>query len=263
MHDLVFGKARVAARTLLARLGHVWIWPGIPLTEKRGAACVPIAADDARFWITRLHGPEANDSTVLRCLDIAAQKLNESDEAGAQNALDANGLTRLSSDGTVLMRAVASSLGIAPLDLPWEDGPRLWRAEVIDAHLPFFKEHAPAVDLLAKAGVWDEPKHPRWPAGSPDHQGARFNYGEGEADAGNDSPNVEGRSALESGHSPESLTKELAFERTALDVEKYNPDQPRVPAGSGRESGQWTLGDSGQLPTPEATPLGVQVAQNM
>jgi hypothetical protein len=59
---------------------------------------------------------------------IAAQKLNEGDEAGAQQVLDASGLTRLSSDGAVLMRAVAGSLGIGPLDLPWADGPRLWRA---------------------------------------------------------------------------------------------------------------------------------------
>lgn len=30
---------------------------------------------------------------------------------------------------------------------------------------------------------------------------------------------------------------------TAL-ARKYSPDQPRVPAGSGRESGQWTGGDA-------------------
>jgi hypothetical protein len=89
MHALVSGKTRMAARTLLARAGGVWMWPGIPLTERRGAACVPIAADVARFWITRLHGPGANDSDVLRCLGAAAKKLNEGDEAGAQQALDA------------------------------------------------------------------------------------------------------------------------------------------------------------------------------
>jgi hypothetical protein len=70
---------------------------------------------------------------------------------GAQRALDASGLARLSSDGAVLMRAVAGSLGIGPLDLPWSDGPRLWRAEVIAAHLPLFKDYAPAAGLLAKA----------------------------------------------------------------------------------------------------------------
>jgi hypothetical protein len=77
MHALVFGKARMAARTLVARADHVWMWPGIPLTEKRGAACVPIAADAARFWITRLHGPEANYSDALPCLNAAARKLTK------------------------------------------------------------------------------------------------------------------------------------------------------------------------------------------
>ena len=38
-----------------------------------------------------------------------------------------------------------------------------------------------------------------------------------------------------------------AFER----LQKYDPDQPRVPAGSGRASGQWTSGDDGS-PTAEA-----------
>ena len=152
MHALVFGKARMAARTLLARAGGVFMWPGIALTERRGAACVPIAADIARFWISRLHGPEANDSAVLRCLAIAAQKLSEGDEAGAQRALDASGPIRLSADGVVLVRAVAGSLGIGPLDLPWAEGPRLWRAEDIAAHLPLFKDYAPTAGLLAKAG---------------------------------------------------------------------------------------------------------------
>jgi hypothetical protein len=142
----------MAARTLLARLGHVWMWPGIPLTEKRGAACVPVAADAARFWITRLHGPDAIDTYVLPCLHAAARKLSEGDEAGAQIALDASGLTRLSPDGLELMRAVAGSLGIALLDLPWRDGPRLWRTEVIDAHLPLFKDFAPGGSSAREGG---------------------------------------------------------------------------------------------------------------
>ncbi|MGH6868892.1 MAG: hypothetical protein ACREDA_08500, partial [Methylocella sp.] len=205
MLALVFGKARMAARTLLARADFVWIWPGIPLTEKRGAACVPVAADFARFWITRLHGPEANDTDVLRCLDAAAQKLSEGDEAGAQQALDASGLTRLSPDGLELMRRVAGSLGIAPLDLPWAEGPRLWRAEDIAALLPLFKDHAPAAELLAKLRAFDESKHPRWPAGSEDHQGGRFNYGEG-------GPVTEGRSVASDnggeGEPPPEIPKE-------------------------------------------------------
>ncbi|MGH6795331.1 MAG: hypothetical protein ACREDD_06085 [Methylocella sp.] len=188
MHALAFGKARRPVRTLLAWAGGVWMWPEFALTEKREAACVSIAAAVARFRVTRLHGPEANDSAVLRCLGAAAQKLNEGDETGAQNALEASGLTRLSSDSAALMRAVAGSLGIGPLDLPWADGPRLWRAEDIAAHLPLFKDYAAGAELLAKADAWDESKHPRWPAGSPDHQGGRFNFGVG-------GPAADGRSA--------------------------------------------------------------------
>jgi len=71
--------------------GAVWIWPGIALTEKLGTAIVPVGAEVARFWITRLHGPEANDSLVLKCIEAAAQKLNEGDEASAQRALNGAG----------------------------------------------------------------------------------------------------------------------------------------------------------------------------
>lgn len=45
--------------------------------------------------------------------------------------------------------------------------------------------------------------------------------------------------------SPDTLVKALGFDRAVLALEKYNRVQPRVPAGSGRESGQWTSGHSG------------------
>ena len=46
---------------------------------------------------------------------------------------------------------------------------------------------------------------------------------------------------LDAGIAPRELARELGFEppRRSRQI-KYNPDQPRVPAGSGRESGQWT-----------------------
>ena len=43
MHALVFGKARVPARTLVAGAGGVFMWPGIALTERRGAASAALA----------------------------------------------------------------------------------------------------------------------------------------------------------------------------------------------------------------------------
>jgi len=44
---------------------------------------------------------------------------------------------------------------------------------------------------------------------------------------------------IDAGVAPRELAQELRFDPPA-DLVKYNPDEPRVPAGSGRESGQWT-----------------------
>jgi hypothetical protein len=41
------------------------------------------------------------------------------------------------------------------------------------------------------------------------------------------------------GVAPRELARELRFDPPA-GLLKYDPDQPRVPAGSGRESGEWT-----------------------
>ncbi|MGH6847984.1 MAG: hypothetical protein ACREC0_11270 [Methylocella sp.] len=54
--------------------------------------------------------------------------------------------------------------------------------------------------------------------------------------------------ALEKGLDPSDLMKALGFPRAARDLEKYWEDQPRRPAGSGRESGQWTSGGGGDAP---------------
>lgn len=51
---------------------------------------------------------------------------------------------------------------------------------------------------------------------------------------------------LDNGLSPRDLMKELGFDPSAVDLGKYDPDQPRVPAGSGRESGRWTDSYSNQ-----------------
>src|ERR1700730_11320560 len=39
---------------------------------------------------------------------------------------------------------------------------------------------------------------------------------------------------------PRELARELGLNPVQFDVSKYDENQPRVPAGSGRESGQWT-----------------------
>ena len=52
---------------------------------------------------------------------------------------------------------------------------------------------------------------------------------------------------IKSGASPRAVFEALGLGSTYINaVEKlYNPDQPRVPAGSGRASGQWTADGAG------------------
>jgi hypothetical protein len=50
---------------------------------------------------------------------------------------------------------------------------------------------------------------------------------------------------LADGVTPRDIFAALEFDSAPLDeLEKFNPNQPRVPAGSGRPSGQWTSGES-------------------
>jgi hypothetical protein len=50
---------------------------------------------------------------------------------------------------------------------------------------------------------------------------------------------------IEAGVTPQALMKAQGFDPAPLALLKFNPDQPRVPAGSGRESGEWTSGGAG------------------
>jgi hypothetical protein len=45
---------------------------------------------------------------------------------------------------------------------------------------------------------------------------------------------------LDDGLPPREMLAELGLDGTMRQLDKFDPDQPRVPAGSGRESGQWT-----------------------
>jgi hypothetical protein len=58
---------------------------------------------------------------------------------------------------------------------------------------------------------------------------------------------------LDKGFSPRRLLKELGFESMLRELEKYSPDQPRVPAGSGDESRRWTSGSGGSASAGTST----------
>ncbi|MDQ6703759.1 MAG: hypothetical protein M3Z96_12000 [Pseudomonadota bacterium] len=63
------------------------------------------------------------------------------------------------------------------------------------------------------------------------------------------------------GAAPRELAQELGFDLPA-GLLKYNPDQPRVPVGSGKESGEWTSsgdagsGDAAESPVTEERSAG-------
>lgn len=61
---------------------------------------------------------------------------------------------------------------------------------------------------------------------------------------------------LTGGPRAQSLINNLKFESQGQVVSKYNPDQPRVPAGSGRTSGQWSAGGSSSSPSQYSSSAG-------
>ncbi len=50
---------------------------------------------------------------------------------------------------------------------------------------------------------------------------------------------------LDQDMTPRALMRALGLDASSLDLIKYDPDQPRVPAGNGRESGRWGPGGGG------------------
>ena len=230
--DLVWPRERVPERsgTLVAKGGTVWVWPGVPLSLRRGAEIVPVADETIRFWITRLHGPDALDKDISRAIVIAADYLKAGDEDAAQQGLDALGLTELSQDGAVLMEAVADQLGIEALNLPLRASMRTWTAQDIARLLPIFKHHAEAARTLAKGVVPFNPqKHPRWPAGASDSRGGEFAPA-GRSDAGSSEPDA--------AVIPIALRPKRPARRPPIDdgVEERQPDPTR---GVGDNSGKF------------------------
>jgi hypothetical protein len=73
---------------------------------------------------------------------------------------------------------------------------------------------------------------------------------------------------LDDGLSPGQLLRELGYPPSPSGFQKFDPNQPRVPAGSGRNSGQWTsdggtdsteVGDSHSASRPVIVPTGAGI----
>ena len=70
-------------------------------------------------------------------------------------------------------------------------------------------------------------------------------------------------SLLAEGMAPEALMKLLGLDGSQSEIAMYDPDQPRVPAGNGRISGEWTSGGAGRsrsAPKARASTAGAAIA---
>jgi hypothetical protein len=169
--DNATDAARVPARTLLAAAEGVFLWPGIPLTEKRHGFIVPLPQRWVRYWTGRLHGAQSQDAAILSALATASKHLSWGFHAAAQSALDAANLDKVSPDGAQLMRIVSARLGVVPPDMPVATHALSWGIGS-PGDLALYDLFADQAFKLEKA--WDESKHPRWPKSAPNSQGGRF-----------------------------------------------------------------------------------------
>lgn len=86
-------------RLLLAKTSAVWLWPGIPLSERRGRTIQPISPDAMRYWLSKFLGPEIVGRPVPMHVAQAAEHLTEGDEAAAQRCLGRADAATLSPEG--------------------------------------------------------------------------------------------------------------------------------------------------------------------
>ena len=156
--------SREGPRTLIAKDGAVWIWPGIPLAMEQDGAIQPLPRRWVRSRIRALHGFEAQDARLEPALMCASAYLTAGDEGKAQQALDLAKIDRLSPEGKVLMWAVAEELGIAPLEMAVGTRSLPWGIGNLGVQIARFRRFGGAARAFEKA---DNPDQPRWPKGAP------------------------------------------------------------------------------------------------
>lgn len=171
-------------RTLVCTAEGIWLWPGTPLTERRGAALVPIPAAQLYQQVATLHGPSVHPTTLARTIARAVACLNRGRVRDADDALTAVPLPPVSFDGAALMQAISKRLGVRVQDVAVAGWPSNSRAELFEqlaqVHDPKLVVALtlecifnPDLRRLAPADApFDPTLHPRWPAGQSD--GGRF-----------------------------------------------------------------------------------------
>jgi hypothetical protein len=199
--DMAGGRAR----TLLATAEAVFLWPGIPLTEKHDGFIVPMPQGWVRYWTARLHGAQAQDDALASALTQASKYLSWGFQAAAQSALDAARLDKVSPDGAQSMRVIAARLGIAAPDMPVATQALPWGIGSPGdfALYDLFADEAVRLEKDWLEKDWDESKHPCWPKYDPDSRGGRFSPKGSAAGASNAPPSPQEPSSPGIGHNSE------------------------------------------------------------
>ncbi len=184
-------RGTMRPRTLACTADGIWLWPGTPLTERRGAALVPLPTPHLYQHVATLHGPAVHAAALARVIERAAACLDRGRLEEADRVLAAVLLPPVSFDGAALMQAIGRRLGVSVPDVeiagwPSASPPALFEqlARVHDRKLavaltlePIFN---PDLQRIAPANVpFDPLVHPRWPAGQPD--GGQFRPRDGDA----------------------------------------------------------------------------------
>src|SRR5260221_14303457 len=103
-------RGTMRPRTLACTADGIWLWPGTPLTERRGVALVPIPTPQLYQHVATLHGPAVHAAALARVIERAAAGLNMGSLEEAERVLAAAPLPPVRFDATGLLQPIRSRL---------------------------------------------------------------------------------------------------------------------------------------------------------
>jgi hypothetical protein len=103
------GRGTTRPRTLACTADGVWLWPGTPLTQRRGTALVPLRTPQLYELVAAFHGAGVHAPSLARTVQSAAACLNLGRAREAAQIVAALDLPPVSFEGAALMRGDRST----------------------------------------------------------------------------------------------------------------------------------------------------------
>jgi hypothetical protein len=184
------GRGTTRPRTLACTADGVWLWPGTPLTQRRGTALVPLRTPQLYELVAAFHGAGVHAPSLARTVQSAAACLNLGRAREAAQIVAALDLPPVSFEGAALMRAIGRRLGVAGPEVEVAGHPRALEQELIERLASVHDGKRTVAQALEcvftpdlfrvapSTALFDPALHPRWPAGRPD--GGQFRPRDGE-----------------------------------------------------------------------------------